>query len=634
VQDGSVPRMWQDDVGRVRSARRLGDAQRAARRAVHLLGHGGSSADRHRSRDGQGHGTWLDLGLVRTAVVTTPRGPGLRVVIVGGVAGGMSAATRLRRDDEQAQITVLERGEHVSFANCGLPYRVGGVIEEREDLLLQTPESLARRFRIDVRVRQEAMAIDLAQRLVTVWERDTGTTYQLPYDALVLATGASPVLPPIPGIERAHVLRDVPDSDRLVAAVQGADDRPAQTAVVIGGGFIGLELAENLVRRGLDVTVVELADQVLAPLDAEMAQPVADELERAGVHLRTGVATSRVAADHVVLDDGTVLPADLVVAAIGVRPESRLASDAGLAVGERGGIVVDDQQRTSDPHVFAVGDAAEKLDAVSDAPTLVPLAQTANRHGRLAADVITGREVCVRPVLGTAVVGVLGLTVAVTGWNEKRLRAAGRPHRVIHTHPASHAGYYPGAETMSLKLLVDPATDEILGAQAVGGQGVDKRIDVIATAMRGRLTASDLADLELAYAPQYGSAKDPVNMLGMVADNLAAGAESTVQWHQLAERRSKGAVLLDVRGADEVLEGAIPGSLNLPLDALRDRMAELPDAPLVVYCAVGARGHTAARLLRQHGFDVANLDGGYRTWSCSPAARDAHAANAQELPSA
>lgn len=541
----------------------------------------------------------------------------------------MSTATRLRRNDEHVEIIVLERGEHVSFANCGLPYHVGGVIAERGELLLQTPASLASRFRVDVRVRQEVMAIDRARRTVTVCRAD-GDTYELGYDVLVLATGAAPVRPSIPGADRAHVLRDVADTDRLVAAVAGERGARPRTAVVLGGGFIGLELAENLLRCGLDVTVVEATDQVLAPLDPEMAHVVADHLEQAGVHVRIGVAATSIGATDVVLDDATLLPAELVVAAVGVRPESSLARAAGLSVGERGGIVVDAQQRTSDPQVFAVGDAAEKRDAISDLPTLVPLAQTANRHGRLVADVIAGRPVAALPVLGTAVVEVLGLTVAATGWSEKRLRAAGRPHRAIHTHPASHASYYPGAEPMSLKLLVDPVTDGILGAQGVGGQGVDKRIDIIATAMRGGLRASDLADLELAYAPQFGSAKDPVNMLGMVADNLASGAERTVQWYELADRLANGSVLIDVRDPQEVADGAIPGSIGIPLDELRSRRAELPQRPVIVTCAVGVRGHTAARLLRQHGVDAENLDGGYRTWSQSPAGRKV-TAEAQEV---
>ncbi|MCD6640734.1 MAG: FAD-dependent oxidoreductase [Nocardioides sp.] len=531
-----------------------------------------------------------------------------RVVIVGGVAGGMSAATRLRRNDETIEIVVLERGEHVSFANCGLPYHLGGVIEERDALLLQTPQSLAARFAIDVRTGHEVTAIDPERRVVTVRHADGGS--EVSYDDLVLATGAAPMRLDVPGGERALALRDIADVDRMQAALAAG---PA-SAVVVGAGFVGLEVAENLVARGLQVAVVELADQVLAPLDPEMAVAVQRRLVERGVDVRTGTSVTRLDGDKAVLADGSVLPAELVVAAMGVRPESRLATAAGLEVGERGGIVVDREQRTSAPHVYAVGDAVEKHDAISGAGSLVPLAQTANRHGRLVADVIAGRHTSSQPVLGTAVVGVFGLTIAAVGWNEKRLRGAGRDVRVIHTHPSSHAGYYPGAEQMALKLLVDPATDEILGAQGVGGEGVDKRIDVIATAMRGGLRASDLADLELAYAPQYGSAKDPINMLGFIADNLRAGTERTVQWHELDALLASGATLVDVRSPQEFAHGAIPGAVNVPVDELRDRLDELPEGPLVVHCRVGLRGHVAARLLAQHGRDVVNLDGGYLTW--------------------
>lgn len=533
-----------------------------------------------------------------------------KVVVVGGVAAGMSAATRLRRNDERLEIVVLERGGHVSFANCGLPYHLGGVIQDRDDLLLQTPESLAARFDLDVRVRHEVAAIDLDRRTVTVRDLTAEATYEESYDALVLATGAQALVPPIPGADRLLTLRDLDDLDRLTGALVAQPE----TAVVLGAGFVGVELAENLSRRGVAVTLVELAGQVLAPLDPEMAWPVAEELRRHGVDVRTGSAAVGLTATDLVLDDGSKVPAELAVSATGVRAESALARRAGLHVGPAGGIVVDDLQRTSDPQVYAVGDAAEKLDAVSGATTMVPLAQTANRHGRLVADVITGRQVRRRPVLGTAVVGVFGLTVATVGWNEKRLRAAGRPVRVIHTHPGSHAGYYPGAQPMSLKLLVDPATDAILGAQGVGGEGVDKRIDVIATAMRGGLTATDLADLELAYAPQYGSAKDPVNLLGYIADNLAAGVVHTVQWNEVDELVGSGAQLLDVRSATEFAAGSITGARNLPLDELRDRLDELGPGPVVVFCQVGQRGNIAARLLAHHGADVRNVDGGYRTW--------------------
>lgn len=537
-------------------------------------------------------------------------------MIVGGVAAGMSAATRLRRNDERRDIVVLERGDHVSFANCGLPYHIGGVIAERDELLLQTPESLAARFALDVRTRHEVVSVDRAARTVTV--RSPGGTFQLAYDELVLATGAAPVRPPIPGIERAYALRDVADMDDIVSALDGPARRHT---VVVGAGFIGLELAENLVRRGHDVTIVELAEQVLPPLDAEMAALVQAHVEQAGVRVETGVAVVAIEPAAVVLDNGERHPADLVLLAAGVAPESGLARAAGLELGFRDGVVVDDSQRTSDPSIYAVGDVAVKRDAVSGQDTLVPLAQTANRHGRLVADAICGRPVRALPVLGTAVVGILGLTAATVGWSERRLAAAGRAIRVIHTHPYDHATYYPGAEQLALKLLVDARTDEILGAQGVGTSGVEKRIDVIATAMRGGLLASDLADLELAYAPQYGSAKDPVNLLGMIADNLRAGAVETVQWHEVTEELARGGVLLDVRDRAEFASGALPTAINIPLDELRVRHDEVPAGRVVVACAVGQRGNTAVRLLRQLGRDdVVNLDGGYRTWSTAPAA--------------
>ena len=540
----------------------------------------------------------------------------MRIVIVGGVAGGMSAATRLRRLDENAEIVVLERSGYVSFANCGLPYHVGGVIEERSALLLQTPESLAARFRLDVRVGTEAVAVDPAAKTVTARTLATGDEQVLAYDKLILSPGARPVRPPIPGIERALSLRDVEDTDALVAAV--AD---AKTAVVIGGGFIGVELAENLRHRGMDVTLVEATPQVMAPIDPELAALVHAELRANGVELRLGAAAAAIGEDHVVLGDGERLPADLVVAAIGVRPDSTLAVAAGLAVAERGGILVDEHCRTSDPDIYAVGDAVVKRDALDGSDVLVPLANTANLQGRRVADHIAGRRSPGRAVLGTAIVGVFGLQVAATGWNEKRLRAAGRPYRAIHTHPSSHAGYYPGAEQMSLKLLVDPETDAILGAQGVGRDGVDKRIDVIATAITGGIAASDLAHLELAYAPQFGSAKDPVTMLGFINENLREGVTESIQWHELADAMAAGATLLDIRNPGERAGGSlIPGAINIPLDELRDNLDQLPDGDLIVHCAVGLRGHTAARILSQAGRTVRNLDGGYKTWSAGTSA--------------
>ncbi|CAN5307458.1 FAD-dependent oxidoreductase [soil metagenome] len=541
-----------------------------------------------------------------------------RIIIIGGVAGGMSAATRLRRLMEDADIVVLERGGHVSFANCGLPYYLGGVIEKRNSLLLQTPASLGARFKLDVRVHNEAMSIDRAAKTLTVRNVVTGEETLERYDALVLSPGASPVRPPIVGGERMLTLRDIEDVDAAMAALSTAP----LSALVIGAGFIGLEMVENLVHRGLDVTLVELGDQVLPPLDPEMAGPVADRLRAAGVDLHLGVQVTELGPDTATLSDGRVVAADFVLGSVGVRPETSLAVAAGIELGERGGIRVDDQLRTSDPSIYAIGDAVEKTDAISGEQRLVALAGLANRHGRLVADVISGKTIIVRDAFGTAVVGLMGLRIAATGWNEKLLRARGRDIRVIHTHPASHAGYYPGAETMALKLIADADTDEILGAQGVGGDGVDKRIDVIATAMAGGITASGLADLELAYAPQFSSAKDPVNMLGYVALNAREGLTTSVQWHELEAELAAGATLVDVRTREEFADDAIPGSVNIPLDEIRDQIAELPDGRLIVHCKVGQRGHTAVRLLAQLGREAVNLDGGYLTWSAGIGARE------------
>ncbi|MBN8424755.1 FAD-dependent oxidoreductase [Microbacterium esteraromaticum] len=550
----------------------------------------------------------------------------MRVIIIGGVAGGMSAATRLRRLDESAEIIVIEQGDYVSFANCGLPYYVGGVIPERQALLLQTPESLRARFELDVRTRQEAVAINRETQTVSIRDARTGAVIDEAYDHLILAVGATPrdAFGQIDGGPTVSTLRTVDDVDRITLALEelALDEAPRTgRAVVAGGGFIGLEAVENLVHRGLDVTLVQNGAHPLSPLDSEMAALVVDELDARGVDLRMRTSVASVDADGVHLDDGTTVAADLLIDARGVRPAASIVTTAGLATAPSGGIEVDALQRTSDPRIFAVGDAALKVDAISAEPTLVTMAGLANRHGRTAADVIAWehglldeRPADALPAVGTAIVGVFGLAVAMVGWSERRLADAGRAHRVIHAHPADHAGYYPGAERLTMKLLVDPGTDLILGAQVVGRSGADKRIDIIATAMQAGLTATQLSRLELAYAPQYGSAKDPVNMLGYIADNAATDLTGSIQWHELDAAMAAGATLIDVRSETEHAGGAIPGSINVPLDELRARLGELPDGELIVHCQVGQRGHTATRLLRQHDRRVRNLDGGYLTW--------------------
>ena len=536
-----------------------------------------------------------------------------RVVIVGGVAGGMSTATRLRRLDADAQITVIERSGHVSFANCGLPYFVGGLIEKEDDLTLQTPEQLFARFRLDIRVNDEVVAIDRAAHTVTARSTLSGEEEVLTYDKLVLSMGAAPVRPPIPGYDRARTLRTVEDAARLASDVGVAP----KTAIVIGAGFIGLEMAENLAGQGIDVTIVEATPQVLPPLDPELAILVKDELVAHGAHVETGAAVASIDEGTVTLADGRVLPADLVVGAIGVRPDVALARLAGLELGPSGGIAVNDANQTDDPDIYAVGDAIEKSDAVSHATSLIALAHVANRHGRRVADHIAGRPSHAVGSLGTAIVKVFDVVAATVGWSERRLRAAGRPYRCIHSHPFDHATYYPGATRMAAKLIFDPTDGTILGAQIVGGNGVDKRIDVIATAMAAGMTAGRLADLELAYAPPFSSAKDPVNLLGYMAENVLSGDCDVVAPDELDELVDQGWQVIDVRTDKEHAAGAIPGSVNIPVDTLREHLGTLGAGPFVVYCEVGQRGHTATALLHELGVKARNLDGGYRTWSAS-----------------
>lgn len=535
----------------------------------------------------------------------------MKTVVIGGVAGGMSAATRLRRLDESAEIVVVEKSGYVSFANCGLPYHLSGIIEERSSLLLQTPGSLASRFGLDVRIKSEVIGIDPAAKTITIVDSLGGTEYLEAYDFLVLSPGATPLRPRIEGADRALVLRDIEDVDRAMDALGGTP----KSAVVMGAGYIGIEVAENLHARGLAVTIVQRGSQVLSSFDSEMATYMQAKLIAEGVTVRCNTEVAKISAESVVLSDGTEISADVIFSSIGVVPETALAANAGLRIGSLGGILVDDFQCTSDPSIFAVGDAAEKVDAISGDSRLAALAGLANRHGHAAANVIAGqRATPARAAFGTAIVSFGNVTAASTGWTERALRARGRKIRVIHSHPAHHAGYYPGAATMHLKLMVDATTDLILGAQGVGGEGVDKRMDVIVTAMFAGLTASSLAELELSYAPQHGSAKDPINMLGYINRNVAEGLTATVQWHEIAALQESGSVLLDVRTQAEHDAGHIPGGVCMPVDTLREQLHTLEGKNVIVHCQVGQRGHTAARLLSQHGIQVANLDGGYLTW--------------------
>ena len=542
---------------------------------------------------------------------SVPSSP-LTAVIIGGVAGGMSAATRLRRINENAEIIVIERGGAVSFANCGLPYHVGGVIPQRGSLVLQAPAQLKKRFNIDVHLRTEATAINRDVKTVTVKNLETGESRDISYDALVLSPGSTPFRPPIPGVETAHVLWNLDDMDRLIAAAENA-----RSAVVVGGGFIGLELAENLVHRGISTTLVEALPQLMPTLDVEMAWPLVERARFAGLNVTLSAKVTEISPTGVVLASGESVSGDITIVAVGARPNTELAVAAGLTMGDAGGVRVDEQQRTSDPHIWAVGDVAEK--PRPDGHSLVPLAGLANRHGRLAADSIMGRPARAVTAYGTSIVGFFGMAAASTGYTERVLKAKGQPMRVIHTHPINHAGYYPDASQMALKLIVDPETDAILGAQAVGEEGVDKRIDVIATAMSAGLTATDLIDLELSYAPQFASAKDPVNMLGYVNENRASG-EASVQWHEVEGLIDAGWELLDVRTDGEYSRGAIPGSRLVTLDELRDHVGDLAGSKVIVTCRVGQRGHTAASILANEGIQVANLDGGYLTWQMGVAA--------------
>jgi NADPH-dependent 2,4-dienoyl-CoA reductase/sulfur reductase-like enzyme/rhodanese-related sulfurtransferase len=518
---------------------------------------------------------------------------------------------------EESEIILIERGPDVSFANCGLPYHIGGAIPDRAKLLVVSVEQLRTRLRLDVRPRSSVERIDRANKMVRIREVDTGREYDESYDKLVLAPGAAPLRPPIAGIDLPGVftLRNLPDMDRIKAAVDGG----ARQAVIVGAGFIGLELVENFVERGVQTTVVELQDQVLPPLDKEMTAPIVEALKSRGVTLilqNSAEAFVQTADGLVVkLKSGRELPAGLVVLGVGVRPENRLAVEAGLEVGPRGGIRVDEHLRTSDPDIYAVGDAIETRDAISGAPVQVPLAGPANRQGRIAADNIFGRPSKFRGTQATAIVGVFDRAAAVTGATEKALRSRNVPYRAVTIHPANHAGYYPGAEGMTLKVLFAPGDGRVLGAQAVGGAGVDKRIDVLAVAIQAGMTVYDLEEVELAYAPQFGSAKDPVNMAGFVAAGMLRGDHPQLDVPALAALDESARTLVDVRTPKEFSAGHIPGATNIPVDELRERLGEIPrDREVIAYCQVGMRGYLATRVLKQSGFEVRNLSGGYKSY--------------------
>jgi NADPH-dependent 2,4-dienoyl-CoA reductase/sulfur reductase-like enzyme/rhodanese-related sulfurtransferase len=543
----------------------------------------------------------------------------MKLVIVGGVAGGASAAARARRLSEASEIVLFERGPDVSFANCGLPYYVGGEIAERDKLLIVTPERMRERFRIDVRIRTSIESVDRAAKTVRAYDFATGKEYVESYDKLILAPGAAPVRSDVPGIDLPGIftLRDLHDVDRIKERV----DQGISRAVVVGGGYIGLEMVENLVRRGVSTTLVQSLNQILASFDREMTTPIARHLVDQGVELilndSAGAFAEGQAGLEVKLRSGRCLEAQLVVIGVGVRPENSLAVGAGLAVGLRGGIRVNDHLQTEDSDIYAVGDVIEVQDFVLGGPTQISLAGPANRQGRLAADHIFGRkDARYRGTQGTAIVGVLGKTAAMTGASEKTLKGAGRAYRKVYVHANNHAGYFPGAEPIALKILFDPDGGRLLGAQAVGEGGVDKRIDVLAVAIQTGMTVFDLEEAELAYAPQYGSAKDPINMAGFVAGGMLRGEHPQIDVESILDPApGREPFLLDVRTPEEFVEGHIPGAVNIPVDELRDRLAEIPrDREIAAYCQVGQRGYLATRILLQNGFQAANIGGGYKTY--------------------
>lgn len=539
-----------------------------------------------------------------------------KILIVGGVAGGATAAARLRRLDEHAQIIMFEREEQISIANCGLPYYIGGTIPLRQQLLVQTPEAMMQRFRIDIRTKSEVIAVHPERKTVTVKDAAKGT-YEENYDVLLLSPGAKPILPSMPGIEdeRIFTLRNIPDTDRIMDYIE---KHQVKRAAVIGGGFIGIETAENLIQRGIDTTVVEAAPQILAPFDADMVTYAQKELTDHGVRLilndRVQAFRSQPNSLIVELASGDRLDADLVLMAIGVQPDTAFLRDSGIELGPRGHIIVNAHMQTNIPEIYAVGDAVMVSHLVHGEMTAIPLAGPANKQARIAADHICGLDSAYRGSQGTSIIKIFGLTGAATGLNERSLRQAGIDYQTVHLHPASHATYYPGAEPIALKLLFD-GSGRVLGAQAFGREGVDKRIDVIAAMIRMNGTVDDLAELELAYAPPYSSAKDPVNMAGFIAQNVLSGRTQMITADELDRKDPDAITLIDVSSEAEFLFGHIEGAVNIPVDELRDRLHEIDTSKeVIVYCQVGQRGYTAARILAQRGILARNLSGGYRSY--------------------
>lgn len=545
-----------------------------------------------------------------------------KVLIVGGVAGGASAAARLRRMDEKAEIVIFEKGQYISFANCGLPYYIGGAIKERKNLLVQTAQAMKARFNIDVRELSEVTRIDRQRKVVEVHDLKEGRIYEESYDALVLSPGAAPVRPPISGIDSSNIytLRDIPDTDSIKGFL---DEKKPHSAVIVGGGFIGLEMAENLHAAGLKVDIVEALDQVMAPLDYEMAAIVHNHIRSkgCGLHLKDGVKAFEAEGSKtaVVLQSGKRIPADIIILSIGVKPNNKLAKEAGLEIGITGGIKVNEYLRTSDPDIYALGDAIEVTDYVSGNPVLIPLAGPANKQGRIAANNIAGRKETYKGTQGTAIAKVFDIAAASTGINEKALKKLGKEpgtdYLTTITHSASHAGYYPGGSAMAIKTIYTPE-GRVLGAQIVGFDGVDKRIDYIAIAVRHRMTVHDLQEFELAYAPPFSSAKDPVNMAGYAGSNILNGDVKAAYWNEAMNADMDTAFLLDVREPSEYEQGHIPNAVNIPLGKLRGRLNEIPkDKEVIVNCQVGLRSYIGVRILMQNGFEnVRNLSGGYKTY--------------------